>query len=269
MLLSFEIVFFNIKNKYICNYEFYYPNADKIIEYIDEIKFDKSVIQKTKLIYKAFFILESIKNLDIKKCIVYLKTIEELEQFKKIVKLVNVYQELKLSIYCIDYKTSKNARNIAITKFRNNTTKISILLNVHVLDEGIDIPECDSIFITYASKSKIRNIQRLCRANRKDKKNPGKISSVFLWCDEYNELASFMRHIKEYDSRFTFEKVKRINSGENNSSGVMKSDSVVEDKKDLDNIIIGIKSVASWYENLEKVKTYIDEIGRASCRERV
>ena len=80
----------SIENNYICKTDFYYPNNDKIISYIDEIKFDKSVISKTKLIYKAFFLLECIKNIDIKKCIVYLKTVKESEQFEYILKLLNI-----------------------------------------------------------------------------------------------------------------------------------------------------------------------------------
>jgi hypothetical protein len=75
-------------------------------------------------------------------------------------------------------------------------------------------------------------------------------------------MASFMKHIKEYDSRFSFEKVKRINGSESSSSGIMKVDENDKDKKDLDGVIIGFKSVASWYENLEKVKKYIDENGK-------
>ena len=70
-----------IKNNYICdysplgvyvhvrNYNFYYPNNDKIIEVIDNLKIDKTLIDKTILINKAYFLLESIKSTNIKKCI--------------------------------------------------------------------------------------------------------------------------------------------------------------------------------------------------------
>ena len=81
---------------------------------------------------------------------------------------------------------------------------------------------------------------------------------MFLWCDEYNELASFMKHIKEYDSRFTYEQVKRICSGTLDKSGVMKNDDEQTDKKNIDSIIVGYKGVISWYEMLEKVKKFID-----------
>ena len=129
-----------IQNKYICDYNFYFPENDKIIKYIDEIKFDKNIIEKTKLIYKAFYLLESIKSLDMKKCIVYLKSVNEAEQFHKILTTLNIYHELPLAIYQVDYNTTRTIRNNSLTKFRNNRIKICIMLNIHVLDEGIDIP---------------------------------------------------------------------------------------------------------------------------------
>jgi len=185
-----------IKNNYICNYEFYYPNADKIVEYINEIKFDKSIIEKTKLIYKAFFLLESIKNLNIKKCIVYLKTVEEASQFHKILGLINIYHNLKLAIYSIDYKTGKNVRNTAITKFRNNATKISVILNVHVLDEGIDIPECDSVFLTNPNNNPINIIQRISRANRLHKNKV--IANILLWTKDHIKLNDIIKLLADY-----------------------------------------------------------------------
>jgi hypothetical protein len=45
--LSWDI---SIKNKYICDYNFYYPNNDKIIEVIDNLKIDRNLVEKTILI---------------------------------------------------------------------------------------------------------------------------------------------------------------------------------------------------------------------------
>jgi len=188
-----------IKNKYICDYNFYYPNSNKIIDYIDEIKFDKSIIQKTKLIYKAFFLLESVRALDIKKCIVYLKTIEEANQFENVLKTVNLYFELKLAIYNINYSSGKTTRNASLTKFRNNNTKISIMLNVHILDEGIDIPECDSIFLTNPNNNEINIIQRISRANR-IVEGIDKSAKILIWSKNKIKLNNVFNNIKKYIS---------------------------------------------------------------------
>jgi superfamily II DNA or RNA helicase len=193
----------------------------------------------------------------------------DIPQTTELMKIIKDLCESYFAIDCwcdtITSNDSRVARKKKLEDFADVREK-AFLCSVQILNECIDIPECDSIFITYASKSRIRNIQRLCRANRKDAKNPNKVASVFLWCDEYAEMASFMKHIKEYDSRFSFEKVKRINSIDANCSGIMKIDDNEKDKKDLDGVIVGFKSVASWYENLEKVKKYIDENGKRPNR---
>jgi len=58
-----------INNKYICDYNFYYPDNNKIITKIEEMKFDTTIIEKTILINKAYYLLESIKEYNVKKCI--------------------------------------------------------------------------------------------------------------------------------------------------------------------------------------------------------
>ena len=185
-----------IKNKYICNYNFYYPNNNKIIEHITNIKFDTSIIEKTILINKAFFLLESIKTIHIKKCIVYLKSINEADLFETILKTINIYFELTLGIYNINYNTSRTKRNISLTKFKNNKTKISIMLNVHILDEGIDIPECDSVYLTHPNNNPVNIIQRISRANRIS--NDKNIANILLWTKNKLNLENVITQIKTY-----------------------------------------------------------------------
>ena len=185
-----------IENKYICDYNFYYPNNNKIIEHITNLKFDISIIEKTILINKAFFLLESIKTINIKKCIVYLKSIKEANLFENILKTINIYFEFTLGIYNINYNTGKTARNLSLTKFRNNKTKISIMLNVHILDEGIDIPECDSVYLTHPNNNPVNIIQRISRANRlsTDKTK----AHILLWSKNQMNLENIIKQIKEY-----------------------------------------------------------------------
>lgn len=186
-----------IKNKYICDYNFYYPNNDKIIEKIDEIKFDKSLIEKTILINKSYFLLESIKITNIKKCIVYLKSIEESLNFIKVLKTINIYFNLNIKVYEINYKTSKSNRNKYIQKFKFDESSINIICNVHILDEGIDIPECDSIFLTHPNNDPSNLIQRISRANRIDINNKDKISKIFVWSKDKIKLDQIVNNISK------------------------------------------------------------------------
>jgi superfamily II DNA or RNA helicase len=219
-----------ISNKYICEYNFYYPNNDKILEHITNIKLDTSFISKTILINKAFFLLETIKTLNLKKCIVYLKTVNESEQFENVLKTINIYYDLKMAVYNINYNTGKTSRNAFLTKFRNNNTKISIMLNVHVLDEGIDIPECDSIFITHPNNNPINLIQRMSRANRisnnKDK------SHIMLWSKNHEKLNNVVKRIEEYiPVKFNNLYNKLINNQNNENELVNDSNGDSNDNK--------------------------------------
>jgi len=187
----------SIENKYICDYNFYYPNNDKIITKIDELKIDKTLIAKTILINKSYFILESIKLTGIKKLIVYLKTINECNEFIKILKTINIYFELNLKIHEITYETTKKKRNEYINKFRNDNLSINILCNVHVLDEGIDMLECDSVYLTHPNNNPINIVQRISRANRLDKNNPNKIAKIFVWSKDKIKLEEIIKNISK------------------------------------------------------------------------
>jgi superfamily II DNA or RNA helicase len=260
-----------IEEGYICDYFVYVPTmAIKQDTGIEDVITELQVKDYNReILVKSRFILRGCLGTGSRKCIIYCIEQEECNIMMNIIKdLCENY--LAIDCWCdtITSNDTPEKRKKKLKSFKD-TKEIAFVCSVNILNECIDIPECDSIFITYASKSKIRNIQRLCRANRKDKKNPNKIASVFLWCDEYNQTAEFMKHVKEYDSRFTYERVKRVCSSDVENSGVMKagdSEKDKKDKKDLDNVIIGYKGVSSWYEMLEKVKKFIDEHGKRPTR---
>ena len=257
-----------IEEGYICDYMVYVPTMaikqdtgiDDVIQELNVKEFDKQY--NKEILVKARFIVRGCMGTGSRKCIIYCIDQEECRVMMACIRdLCENYMAIDCWCDMITSDDSRDSREKKLQKFAEVKEK-AFICSVQILNECVDIPECDSIFITYASKSRIRNIQRLCRANRKDTKNPNKIASVFLWCDEYNELASFMKHIKEYDSRFTYEQVKRVCSSDSSGSSVMKVKDNEQDKKGIDSIIVGYKGVSSWYEMLEKVKKFIDDNGK-------
>ena len=184
-----------INNKYICDYNFYYPDNSKIITKIEEMKFDTKIIEKTILINKAYYLLESIKDCHIKKCIVYLKTIKESDEFEKILLTLNIYFNHNIKVYNINCNTSTSIRNKYLTKFQSDNTSINIMCNVHILDEGIDIPTCDSIYLTHPNNNPTNIIQRISRANRIDNNNKDKIAKIFLWTKDKMKLNNIIHNI--------------------------------------------------------------------------
>ena len=184
-----------INNMYICDYNFYYPDNSKIITKIEEMKFDTKIIEKTILINKAYYLLESIKDSNIRKCIVYLKTIKEAIEFEKILLTLNIYFNHNIKVYNINCNTSTNIRNKYLTKFQSDNSSINIMCNVHILDEGIDIPTCDSIYLTHPNNNPTNIIQRISRANRLDGNNKDKIAKIFLWTTDKMKLNNIIDNI--------------------------------------------------------------------------
>ena len=251
-----------IEQQYICDYNFYYPNNDKIIEHIKYIKFDTSIIEKTILINKAFFLLETIKKINIKKCIVYLKSVKEAEIFENILKIINIYFNTTIGVYNINYNTSKQQRNKSLTKFRNNNVKISIMLNVHILDEGIDIPECDSVYLTHPNNNPINIIQRISRANRLYPNK--KIANILLWSKNEIKLETIIKNIQEYiPVKFNNVNSEFINNKYNNSiivdtNTIIDTNPIIDTKPIINPTNILLNTIPIITDNLEIDNSEID-----------
>jgi superfamily II DNA or RNA helicase len=65
----------------------------------------------------------------------------------------------------VDCNTDKIKRANYITKFKLDCD-ISLMLNIQILNKGIDIPICDSVFITEPNNNIDNLIQMMSRANR-------------------------------------------------------------------------------------------------------
>jgi hypothetical protein len=79
------------------------------------------------------------------------------------------------------------------------------MFSIRILDEGIDIVKCDSIFITNITDntSEKRTVQRMCRANRLDEDNPCKIANIFIWTDDNNKICNMLNYLKLEDPTFS------------------------------------------------------------------
>jgi predicted helicase len=156
---------------------------------------------------------------------VYLKTIKESEEFTKILQTLNIYFEFNIKIYEINYKSTSKNREKTLVKFKNDNTCINIICNVHILDEGIDIPECDSVYLTHPNNNPINIIQRISRSNRLDINNKDKISKIFLWCKNEIKLEQIINNLSKY---VKINYGKEYNNIINNKN---KHDDIIIDKK--------------------------------------
>lgn len=243
-----------INNKYICDYKIWLPS---IHEDNSELNNELSIYGIDDTIKsKCNYLFSCLLNNGSRKCIIYCINNKELNLMIDSINELNDFYCLKFDIYQITSKNTYNSRQEILDKFTNNT-KIQLLFSIRILDECIDIPSCDSIYITYPCKSKIRTIQRLCRCIRINKDNQFKIGNIYIWCDEYNEILETLSGIKEYDIFFK----DKININNTNFYNKSENIEIEKDTKLINNYVLGIKEFKqyTWEEKLELLKTYIDE----------
>ena len=242
-----------IEKKYITDYKIWLPSVSednsKLEKEISIYKIDK-VIQT-----KCMFLFSCMLNNGSRKCIIYCENVADIELMKSAINKLNEFYYLDIEMNKITADDSACNRTDRL-KYFEKSKKIQLLFGVRILDEAIDIPSCDSIFITYPTKSKIRTIQRLCRCIRTDKNNKFKIGNVFLWCDEYNDILEILSGIKEYDELFK----DKINVNENNFYKERKVGDFKVDEELVKKYVVGTKEYKQLtrIDTLNKIKLYID-----------
>ena len=246
-----------ISNKYITDYKIWLPSIHENNEELDKeltiYNIDNQIKNRCKFLYSC------IANNGSRKCIVYCKDTADMKAMMEGINKLNDFYIMDIDMYSISCENSEKERKSVLESFTNNNEKIQLLFNIRILNECIDIPACDSIYISYAPKNKITTIQRISRAIRTDENNPYKIANVYIWCEAYEEILETLSSIKEYDimfnSKIKINTVDFYNIKEDNIIKLVENDKIL-----LSNYIIGIKEFKqySWEEKLKLVKSYIE-----------
>lgn len=186
-----------------------------------------------KYIKKAYFIIRSLLHTGNTKCIVYLTTIKKAKMFEKIIEGFLNLLNIDIKIYTITNRTSVGERENSVYCFRKNNT-LSLILNVQILNEGVDIPECDSVFVTQPNKNKDNLIQRMCRCNRiTETKNS---CNMYLWTSEKN-ANEVLKYISNNTNEYTRDKINIYNPIDNmKKRGDKGNENIIEnDNKNRNN----------------------------------
>lgn len=249
-----------IANKYITDYRIWLPsiheNDEELNKELSIYEIDNEIKNRCKFLYSC------IANNGSKKCIIYCKDTEDMNSMIECMKTLNDFYIMDIEMHSISCDDSVKKRGYVLECFTNNE-KIQLLFNIRILNECIDIPACDSVYISYAPKNKITTIQRISRSMRIDKKNPYKVANIYIWCEAYEEILETLSSIKEYDIMFK-EKVKLSVVDFYNNKGEKELELIEKDKVLLRDCIIGVKEfkVISWEEKLAMVEEYIGVYGK-------
>ncbi len=253
-----------IERGFITDYRIWVPS---IHEDLTDLRTDihkelgiKDVLGSENILYsKAIYLFSCLVNTGSRKCIVYCQDTSEITQLRELITRLNEYYCLDINTSQITSANSASSRREILQGFASSN-RIELLFSVRILDECIDIPSCDSIYITYPSKSKIRTIQRLMRCTRTVRDNRFKVGNLFLWCSEYESILETLGGIKEIDAGFA-DKVIVNSVSQFTSRGAGKPKTVCDDITECRKLVIGAKEfrLISWNEKLELVKKYIDD----------
>jgi hypothetical protein len=250
-----------ISNNYICDYRLWLPsvseNNNELNKELSIYDIDNSIKNRCKYLYSC------ILNNGSRKIIIYSKDTNDMNKLIEGMKILNEFFILNIEIQSISCDNNEKERKEILKNFSNNNDKIQLLFNIKILNECIDIPSCDSIYISYPPKSKITTIQRISRATRKDANNPHKIANVFIWCDEYDEILKILSMFKEYDLLFK-DKIKINQINYYNSKEIEYIELIKNDITKIENVVINCREYIQYTfeEKLEIIEKYVKENGK-------
>ena len=195
-----------IQQKLICDYQIYLPlNIDGKIDVNYE---ENEIIEQSDVETKIMFILKGLLFAGSKRCIIYLTSKQDIFDYEELmIQKAESFHGIKLNTFKIYESVTPNKRKTEIEGFESNinSNELNIMFSIRILDEGIDIVKCDSIFITNITDntSEKRTVQRMCRANRLNEDNPCKIANIFIWTDDKNKICNMLNYLKLEDPTFS------------------------------------------------------------------
>ena len=189
-----------IADKAICDYRILIPEISARSAAGSDVA-DESATSNVAA--KASFLASGMLETGARRCIVYCGSRAECAEFNAAFEQTCAeYYGVGAATSCITCDTPVRERRETLRAFREGPsseakagrdesgevielrkTVLRVVSSVRILDESIDIPECDSVFMTKCSEggsqSSARVVQRLCRATRV---REGKsAASIFVW----------------------------------------------------------------------------------------
>lgn len=142
--------------------------------------------QRATILKKSKNKLEVIRKIlmenegSLKQCIIYCQDTEQLNEVK------NILNSLNIDSYVV-YTSKVYKRGDALKLFKEKNCKF--ILSIHCLDQGVNIPECQSIIFMSSSGNPREYIQRRGRVLRNYKGKPTvKMFDIFAFPKEVNPI---------------------------------------------------------------------------------
>jgi len=224
-----------IKDGIVVDYTLWLPHLTKASDGTTSVDIEIPVefsTYDTDLTAKAFYLATVMLKTGSRRCITYLSRQEDCDRFNEVVmQIFEIYHGLTIWTGKIDSTISKAKRKEVLEEFQTGQDHVyHILTSVRILDEAVDIPRCDSVFITKVGEraSDIRMMQRSQRSSTKDPKNSSKHNNIILWADGWEECVGALELLREADPEF-HKKVRIADCNYDKSGEIVRIKSMKEE----------------------------------------
>ena len=225
-----------IRDGIVVDYTLWLPHLTKASDGTTSVDIEIPVEFSTydsDLTAKAFYLATVMLKTGSRRCIAYLGRQEDCDLFIEVVtQIFEIYHGLTIWTGKIDSTISKIKRKGVIEEFQTGQGDVyHVLTSVRILDEAVDIPRCDSVFITNVGEhsSDIRMMQRSQRSSTKDPKNPSKHNNIILWADGWEKCVGALDLLREADPEF-HKKVRIADCNYDRSGESARIDSVKKEE---------------------------------------
>ena len=216
------------------------------------------------MIAQAMYLSTVMLKTGARRCIVYLTRQEDCERFiAHASKVFDEYHGINIWANKIDGTVTAADRTTRLIDFQSDLdVQFYLLCSVRILDEAVDVPKCDSVFVTSVGErsSDIRMIQRAMRGSTVDPSNPSKHNQIILWANGWEQCIDSLELIREADPEF-HKKIRVATTYERQGTTPGARQAVEQQEKEIRDYVV-VTCITPWEKHrMRWIATY-EKLGR-------
>jgi len=257
-----------IRKKYLTDYTIWLPFLTKeegktsvAVDIPDTFQNDDHTMI-TQSMYLATVMLKT----GARRCIVYLQSQEDCEQFMTLAsKVFEEYHGIAVWTNKIDATVTPAERTKRLRDFQSDmgSYQFYLLTSVRILDEAVDIPKCDSVFVTSVGEhsSDIRMTQRAMRGSTVDPSNPSKHNQIILWATGWEQCVNSLELIRAADPEF-HKKIRVAAMCDRQEMTRETMEAVEQQEREMHEYVV-VSCISLWERNKMRWMAMYEKLGKA------
>ena len=258
-----------IRDGYLTDYSIWLPFLTRNQEGETSVAVDIPVVfqhDDQTLTAQAMYLATVMLKTGARRCIVYLTRQEDCERFMAHAsKVFEEYHGIAIWTNKIDGTVSTAAeRATRLRDFQSDLdAQFYLLTSVRILDEAVDIPKCDSVFVTSVGErsSDIRMMQRAMRGSTVDPSNKSKHNQVILWANGWEQCVNSLELIREADPEF--HKKIRVATTYDRQGTTRETKEVVEQQERETREYMAVSCILPWEKQKMRWMAMYEKLGRS------